>query len=439
MKRIFYFLILLLWVACENDESFSTSSGLKLDFSVDTLKMDTVFSQTPSSTYSFWVHNRNNDGLRLSTIRLKRGNQSGFRVNVDGVYLDNSNGSLVNDVEIRRKDSLLVFVELTAQETHQLTPQRVEDELLFQLESGAEQRVLLSAWTWDAKKLFDPVIDRDSLIESTSPIIIYGEMVVKEGVTLTLKNSMLFFHAASGLSVYGSLKTENCTMRGDRLDDMFSYLPYDRISGQWNGIHLYGSSTDNHLVDTEIRNANYGLICDSAAIDSTQYRLQMERCVVHNCVGTCVETINSNIKLEDCQLTNSGGNCLSVIGGLADINYCTMAQFYPFSAGRRAALSINSHVTGVTAGISHSIVTGYADDEVMVEQASGPLSYRFADCLLRTPKVEGDTTHLQNIIWETPNDSIQGKKHFIKIDEDNFDYDFHLDSLSTAKGLGCYR
>ena len=139
MRRIFYFLIILLLVACADEDSFSTSSSLKLSFSVDTLKLDTVFSRTPSSTYSFWVYNRNNDGLRLQAVRLKRGNQSGYRVNVDGVYLDNANGSQTSDVEIRKNDSILVFVELTAPEAFREEPTLVEDDLLFDLESGVEQ------------------------------------------------------------------------------------------------------------------------------------------------------------------------------------------------------------------------------------------------------------------------------------------------------------
>jgi hypothetical protein len=60
--------------------------------------------------------------------------------------------------------------------------------------------------------------------------------------------------------------------------------------------------------------------------------------------------------------------------------------------------------------------------------------------LLRTPKVEtADSIRFSGILWETPKDSIQGKKHFKTIDEDNLYYDFHLDSLSTAQGMGCYR
>ena len=151
MKRIFYFfLILSALVACEDDDSFSSAGGLMLTFENDTLKMDTVFSKSSSSTYCFWVHNYNNKGLKLSSVRLSKGNQTGFRVNVDGSYLDNSNGSIVNDLEIRRKDSILVFVELTPSDARQLEPRLVEDDLVFSLESGTVQKVNFRAWAWYA-------------------------------------------------------------------------------------------------------------------------------------------------------------------------------------------------------------------------------------------------------------------------------------------------
>ena len=146
MKRIFYVLaIALCLVACQDDDKFSTSTGLRLTFLEDTLKMDTVFSRTPSSTYTFWVYNQNDTGIRLDQVRLRRGNQTGYRVNVDGIYLDNANGSQTSDVEIRRNDSLLVFVELTPGETGQQEPVLLEDDLLFILESGVEQKVCLRA------------------------------------------------------------------------------------------------------------------------------------------------------------------------------------------------------------------------------------------------------------------------------------------------------
>ena len=443
MKRIFYFLtILALCAACQDDDSFSTNSGLRLDFSVDTLCLDTVFSRTPSSTYSFWVHNRNQDGLKMQSVRLRRGNQTGYRVNVDGIYLDNANGSQTNDVEIRKNDSILVFVELTANETKQPTPTLVEDDLVFTLESGSEQKVCLRAWSWDAMKLYAPEITKDSVIETDIPIVIYGDLKVSKDVTLTLRNTTLYFHDGSGIEVAGQLVTENCLMRGDRLDRMFPYLPYDRVCGQWKGIRFLETSTGNTMTRTEIRNPQDGIICDSAAIDTTQYRLLMQECIVHNCQGVGVQSTNSYIRLEDCQLTNTLGNSLYILGGKAEIIYCTLGQFFPFSADRGFALYFTNEPTSLIDMICEgTIVTGYDKDVVKGHVSNEKLSfdYHFKNCLLRTFAEDADSTRFQQIIWETPEDSIQGKDHFVKIDEDNLEYDFHLDSLSTAKGLGCYR
>jgi len=443
MKRIFYFLIILIaCAACEKDDSFSVSTGMKLDFSVDTLSLDTVFSRTPSSTYSFWVHNRNNDGLRIQNVKLKKGNQTGYRVNVDGIYLDNTNGSQANDIEVRKNDSILVFVELTAADSRQNNPVLLEDDIVFSLESGTEQNVKLLAWAWDALKFYSPVIENDSVLESDKPVVIFGDLVVCEGVTLTVKNTELYFHDSSGMEIFGTLKMENCLMRGDRLDRMFDYLPYDRVSGQWNGIHFHASSTGNELLHSEIRNPQYGIICDSAALDTTQYRLRMQQCIVHNCSGVGIEAVNSSIKLENCQLTNTLGSCLSVAGGITDISYCTLAQFYPFSAERGAALYFTNHQSPLyRLKCEGSIVTGYADDVIDGQKggSDNDFNYYFDNCLLRTVADGVDSLRCKNIRWETPNDSVQGKMHFVKIDEDNLYYDFHLDSISTAQGLGCYR
>ena len=443
MKRIFFFIfVLALFVACADDDSFSASSGLRIEFPADTIKLDTVFSRTSSSTYSFWVHNRNNDGVRMTSVYLKRGNQTGFRVNVDGIYLDNSNGSQTNGIEIRKNDSILVFVEITPYETYRNEPESITDNLVFSMESGVEQSVCLQAWAWDAVKMYSPVIEKDSVIESDKPLLVYGDFVVNEGVKLTIRNTTLYFHDGAGLDVRGTLYTDNCIMRGDRLDRMFTYLPYDRLSGQWRGIRFYESSDGNILNNTQIRNACQGVVCDSAAFDSENYRLQLYQCVVHNSQGDGIGLTNAHARLEYCQLSNSMGNCLAINGGMVEIVNCTLAQFYPFVGGRGAALYFSNQYAPLYNVIcSGSILTGYDDDVVMGYMTSGEqeFNYSFDNCLLRTPAVEDEPQHFSNIIWESPNDSIQGKDNFIKVDEDNLDYDFHLDSLSRAVGLGCYR
>lgn len=446
MKRIFYILILAMTIACADDDNFSASSALHLSFSSDTVSLDTLFSRTPSATYTFWVRNNNDEGLRIADIHLSRRNQTGFRVNVNGSYLDNSLGSQVNDIEIRRNDSILVFVELTSSQASNPEPTMVEDDLVFVLESGLQQKVNLRAWTWNAEKLYDHVITSDQLIETSTPIIIYGGLKVEEGATLTLRNTTLFFHDKAGIDVFGSLILENCVLRGDRLDRMFAYLPYDRVSGQWSGVHFHESSLKGVISGTEIRNACDAVVLDSAALDTTKVRLLMQNSVIHNSKGYGLKAVNSRVSLVNCQFTNTLSDCVSIVGGVADITHCTLAQFYPFSADRGVALRFanfedSSDIPLLRLSCSASIVTGYDEDVMMglVRDTVAAFEYRFSDMLLRTPKVTtADSLRFSNIIWETPKDSIEGKKHFRTIDEDNLYYDFHLDSVSTALGLGCY-
>ena len=441
-----------LLASCSDDDSFTASPTATLTFSADSVIMDTVFATVPSRTYDFWVYNHSRASVRLKSVRLKNGNQTGFRVNVDGSYLDNSTGSIVNDLEVRKGDSIRVFVELTAPGTlNSASTTQYDDDLLFLLESGVEQRVCLRGYSVDALQWRDAVISSDSIIESSIPIIIYGGMRVDSGAVLTVRNTTLYFHDKAGIDVFGTLKTENALMRGDRLDRMFDYLPYDRVSGQWHGIDIHESSYNNELTDTEIRSAEQGIVCTGDSLQTdTIAKLTMLRSVIHNCKGPGLFVTDSNVKLSYCQFTNTLGDCVAVYGGTAIIEQCTLAQFYPFSADRGAALRFAPSQLMVKG----SIITGYDADVIMGEnlntqQASAEgqqeadgqqpkaFFYKFENSLLRTPVVE-DSISFVNVRWETPEDSVQGKQHFRLIDEENLKYDFHLDSLSTAHGLGCY-
>ena len=417
-----------------------------LTCSRDSVIMDTVFSTVGSRTYDFWVFNRSSDGIRLQSVRLRQGNQTGFRVNVDGSYLDNTLGSVVTGLEVRKGDSIRVFVELTAPENGRDEALQIDDDLVFLLESGVEQRVALRGFAWDALQWRDVVVSKDSTIESTKPIVIYGGLRVDSAATLTLRNTTLYFHDKAGLDVYGTILTDHALLRGDRLDHMFDYLPYDRVSGQWRGVKIRSSSFGNRFVDTEIRSAEYGVVCDSAEYVEGRQRLYMERSVIHNCKGPGLQTFNSSVGLLRCQFTNTLGDCVAVYGGVAVMEQCTLAQFYPFSADRGAALRFANYVGDyayplLAMQMKGCIVTGYADDVVMGETMEGDsvtaFSYYFENTLLRTPAVD-DSLAFVDIHWETPDDSIQGKQQFRLVDEQNLIYDFRLDSLSTAHGLGCY-
>lgn len=440
----------VLLTACSDDDSFSTDRSDILTFSKDTISMDTVFSTVPTSTYTFWVYNYNNDGLRLRQVRLQRGNQSGFRVNVDGSYLDNTTGSSVSDLEIRKGDSIRVFVELTSGMRDSDEPQLVEDNIVFSLESGVEQRVNLRAYSWDAILCGNLVVSRDSVISSSRPIVIREGLKVDSGVTLTINApTSLYFHSGAGVDVYGriivnSSETDrDVVFRGDRTDRMFDYLPYDRVSGQWKGIRIHSSSTGNIIYRADIHSGEYGVICDSAAYDSLSWRLAMECVTIHNCKGPGLKAVNSNVSIVNCQITNNLGDCVGIYGGSALMAYCTIAQFYPFSADRGVALRFTNYHEDRDYPLyilecHNTLVTGYADDEIMGEPRNKEIEfgYYFANCILRTPEDADNTASgmFNNVVWEKPGDAVQGTGHFRTVDTDNLYYDFHLSAESTARG-----
>jgi len=432
VRRFFFFIAIIagLLTACTDSDSFTVSTGARLSFSEDTIRFDTLFSTVPSATQTFWVHNESSDGIRIQTARLERNNQSGYRVNVDGTYLD----PVGSDFEVRKGDSILVFVEVTTRENRSEDPQLVEDNLIFTLESGVEQRVNLRTYSWDAQKLTDLVIRQDTVIESRLPIIVSGQGIrVEQGATLTLRNTEFYFHDGAGIEAHGNVMAENCLFRGDRLDRMFSYLPYDRVSGQWRGISLSSPDGYNLFSDCEIHNAVDAMVCDSTT-------LYLYNTVVHNSSGEGLSARHSTVVVDYCQFSNTFGDCLGLFGCEASIQHSTLAQFYPFSANRGFALHFVNTELPMTLVCTNTLVTGYADDVVLGEVADTAVvfDYRFADCLLRTPKVEGDSVRFERIIWETPKDSVQGKQHFRTVDEDNLYYDFALDSISPAfqNGIG---
>ena len=424
IKRLFFFImtLALLLSACTDNDSFTTDRSHRLTFQSDTIRLDTLFSAVPSVTYGFWVHNHSGDGVRISTVRLEHGNQTGFRVNVDGSFLN----PVAQDLEVRQGDSLLVFIEITSRENGLLEPQLVEDNLLFTLESGVEQRVNLRTWSWDAEKLTDLVVDHDMTIESERPVVVYGSGIsVAEGAVLTLRNTQFFFHDEAGLQVKGQLVAEDCLFRGDRLDHMFSYLPYDRVSGQWRGISVQDEGSYCTMTRCEVRNA-----WDAIRADST--RVELYDCVLHNNRGYGLYAANSDVVLSHCQLSNAEGDCLSLHGSTAQVDHCTLAQFYPFVGGRGAALRFAAADRPLSLQCSNTLVTGYEDDVLMGTERDGEtVSYRFVNCVLRTPEVD-DAEAFQDIIWEKSTDEVQGKQHFLVVDEENLYYDFRLDTLSTA-------
>ena len=432
--------------SCDDSRSFTDSRNALLSFSTDTVQFDTVISTVGSSTRQLVVYNRNGDGLRIASVRLGRGGETPFRVNVDGSYLEPESGARAYDFEVFGGDSIRVFAEVTLPENGQDAPVAMDDELVFTLESGVEQRVVLAAVGQDAYMWRGKVIAADTLLQAGRPIVVYDSLSVAQGVTLSMGPGVeLYFHDGANLWVHGRVvaegtKEQPVVFRGDRTDRMFDYLPYDNTPSRWGGIRLMASSADNRFSYVDIHSASYGIACDSSATDVA--KLTLENSILHNIGGEGLGLYHCRTRVANTQISNTLGHCVAVVGGWAEFVHCTLAQFYPWDADRGDALYLANQWLALDYPLEHAhflncLVTGYADDVVMgnLKDENHDVDYRFDHCVLRTVESD-DAARFVNVVYEKPDEDGTGRGQFALFDTDNFLYDFRLDSVSIARDKG---
>ena len=451
---LFAVALLMAVVGCREDVGFSTNPSHRLTFSSDTVSFDTLFTEVSSSTYSFLICNRNRESLLITHAALSGGDASPFRVNVDGL-----SGTTFNDIVVRGNDSLFVFVEVTVDPRGQDEPFEVCDSLWFALESGVIQQVQLRAYGQDAVVLRGVTIDEDTRLTAERPYLIYDSLRVGEGATLYLDaGARLYFGEKAEFQVYGRVYAEGTVdapilFRGARTDHMFSYLPYDRLTAQWGGITLHPTSFDNLFVHCDIHSGVYGLRATSA--DMSRSKLTMHNSQIHNVDEDALQLTLCAAQLYNSLFTNAGGHCVNILGGQLQFWHCTIANFFPWSSERGGAVNISNFSSTdkliyplVATTFANCIITGSKDDELMgvvLEKTdsvdySEYAQYLFTHSLINSKGEarEPDSLHFANIVWEHKDSTAYGRTNFRTIDHSNFFYDFHLDSLSCARGIGAY-
>lgn len=429
--------------SCMDDEGYTLSPDARLEFSTDTVAFDTVISGRPTNTYTFMVYNRNDEAVRLARVGLEKGSESPFRVNVDGTFLTGGSGT---DFEIAANDSMRVFLEMTAAEHDSDTPVETIDKLLFRLQNGVQQHVTLTAYGQDVVELDGVVLSRDTLLNARRPYHVLDSLVVAEGTTLTIGEGVRFyFEAGASLVVHGTLLVQGTAahpvvFRGDRLGNMFSDQPYDRIPGQWGGITITSTSYGNIIAHADIHSGNYGVRIDSA--DTGREKLQLLNSILHNVKGDALSARSAYVTAVNTQLTNAGGNCVTLRGGDNVFIHCTIANFYAFAGGRGVALDFanydgDARLPLLNAAFLNCIITGYSSDEVMGAQseryADDAFNYLFRSCLLNTPPV--DDPRIVNCLWDNEEHPVSRDKNFApEFDLDKLIFTFTLSPRSMAVG-----
>ncbi len=439
--KILFFAFALLsfaWLtsSCNPDDDFSSSPDLRLEFSADTISFDTVFSAQTSVTARLKVFNRSKDAVRISSIALLGGNDSPFRINVSGRQ---SASQSFRDVELRGKDSLYVFVKVTIDSTNENNPIIFTDAIEF-ITNGNTQEVQLRAAGQDAEVFQNITLTENTTLTADKPYLIFGNLTVEKGITLTLSEGCkLYFHANSGIVVNGNLQANGSLekpilLRGDRLDYLFEGMPYDTLSGQWNGIRL--GSGNHTLNNVEMRSGRTAIHIEPT--EEVAAELTLINSKIHNFDSCGIWAKNAKIRAANTQISNCMVHCVALTGGESDFTHCTVANFYPLGRRKMAAVFIsNKEVSGVKTEFKNSIVFGNRENsenittnnEIELDNTSEiPFDVKFRFCLLNEKSTNINNAHFEKSI-------LANLSQNIFVNTKTYPYDFRLTEDSPARNV----
>ena len=427
------------------DNVYSTNPNDKLSFSTDTVSFDTVFTTLGSATSKVMIYNRNNATLKISHLAIAGGKDSPFRINVDGAL--NTNNQF-DDLEIRAKDSMYVFVAVTVNPNNSNSPLLIRDSLILQT-NGTSQNIKLQAFGQDIKIFRNKHIGNDSTLTAEKPYLIYGSLTVDSTKTLTLSpGCKLYFHNNANMLVYGNLKAEGTagkpiSMRGDRLDKIKfdTPFPYNDVSGQWGGVYLLWNGA-NHVLNHVNMNSGYVGLYFSNEDKNTIPTLEINNCRIQNFLLDGLFVQNGNVQVANTEISNAGSYCVYLSGGQHSFIQCTMANYFdnsnvePTSRDKNPTVMITNlnKVAPMESFFQNCIISGDFDNELTLASLS-PADYPgiFDGCYI----LKTDTLALKqftHIRWSKKNDVVFKSTRYDYLK--NMAFDFRPDSISPARKIG---
>ena len=480
---ILFIVTILSLTSCRNDFETVPSTG-QLEFSKETVYLDTIFTNISSSTYTLKVYNRSNQDITVPVIRLAKPD-SKYRIMVDGMTGaddDNSGlgkGKVFNNVEILAKDSMYIFIETTVN-IDELLPNEFlyTDEIEF--DTGVNlQKVNLVTLVQDAVFLYpekfedsskdslvlgindkgeevrmlgfelnenDPINGNELHFTKQKPYVIYGYAGVPHGKTLQIDPGVrVYFHSESGMVVQpeatlningmASPNIDNPTeneviFEGDRLEPSFSDTP-----GQWGTIWLRQGSKNNSINHLTIKNAVVGLLVENCY-------LNIKNSQIYNSSNIGLLARAAAINGENLVINEAGqASFAATVGGSYDFRFCTFNNNW--NSPKQFAVLLSNYETNedesitvgdlVTANFFNCIIYGSNNVELFLDKYEKTLfNYDFKYNLIKFNDV--GTTIASNKDYDFIRNQTDGN---IKNKNPNF-FDINIDKLNIDNTSGAF-
>ncbi|MCG8752364.1 hypothetical protein G1K86_09150 [Tenacibaculum finnmarkense] len=448
--------------SCRKDFNTVPNFG-ELEFSKDTVFLDTIFSNISSTTYTLKVYNRANKAITIPEIKLKNGNTSKYRLNVDGL-----SGKHFTDIDILAKDSMYIFVENTVDYNSISTP-LYTDKLLFD-NGNKQQKVPLVTLIQDAHFIFPSknnsdfktltidgkntkiacrfLTDDELIFTDKKPYVIYGYATVPSDKTLTINaGTTIYFHKNSGLIIDKKSRLKingtfdkKVTFQGDKLAHRYRKTP-----GQWGSIWIRKGSFGNNINHAVIKNGTVGILVDNIEQKNSP-TLLIKNTEIYNNSYYGILGRNTHIEAENLVIGNAGKASLACIsGGNYNFTHSTFANYWNNSMRQKPTVFIRNYNTFtddnqtvktitenlVKANFINCIIEGNNNTELIFDKKEdGIFNYRIENSLIRGASNNvlnfNDATHFKNIL-------LNGNPHFKDIDENDFRIGENSDAINKAK------
>lgn len=399
---------LALLSACRKD-LFSKDPSLKLGFSRTEIFFDSTFTHIGTPTETFMVRNTSKENLLIDEVFLGGGNNSKFRLTVDG-----EPGKSVKDIEIAAGDSIFVFVEATIDPDGSTGSLFERDSVVFSY-NGNHSAVQLVAAGNGAIYLYpnDTLtlanggkfpyrrVCNETWQPGSKPYVVIGRVIVDSDCKLTIAaGTRVHFFKKSDLWVF---KDGTLQVLGDQNNPVImagtnQMLAGSEVPGQWNGIVFFDGKTDNIIRNAKIKNANIGINMQPLSFyDVTSPRkVTLENVIVENMTGLGIYAQNFALEAVNVRVSNCAqGGVACIFGGDYKFTHCTFADFWPGTGRPNASLTVGNtfrrndsdFVNSLKLRCYNSIITGNQLNELSLNKENGaPFDYLFENCALTLDK-----------------------------------------------------
>ncbi|MFY0481360.1 hypothetical protein ACI6PS_02040 [Flavobacterium sp. PLA-1-15] len=471
--------ILVSLTSCRNDFDFETRTG-GLEFSRDTVYLDTVFTNVGSSTYTLKVYNKSDKDIKIPTIEFAKKETSKYRMTVDG--MTGENNCVFKNVELLAKDSLYIFIETTAGIIDaNPTDFLYTDQILFG-EGTNQQKVELVTLIQDAYFIFPkkngdvydlvdygfneegevtqvrgrnleeahPDNGNEYVWGNDKPYVVYGFASVPENKTLNVNpGARIHFHADSGIivqeggtiKVNGTLSTTEAMeneviFEGDRLEPGFADVP-----GQWSTIYLREGSKNHTFNHLTIKNALIGIM----AINNFENPIQINNTQIYNSGAYGILGQHAKIDATNVVINSNSRGVASlacILGGAYNFTHCTINNERTTSSHVALLLSnfvLDGNNQPVTydlteANFNNCIFYGSNSRQISVNKDfTKQFEFKFENCLIKFDKA-GNSQLINHPEYQFE-DGVHYVGNLIARNSSEFNPDF-LDTANNKLNIG---